>query len=483
MATQRTLNLDTQPGELWRWTATSLAHGIRTRAISSREATLACLRRIEQVNPTINALVEVSPEEALEGADAADRAVAEGAALGPLHGVPVAIKVNSDQRGHATTNGVAAFKDAIAAEDGPPVAKLRDAGAVFVGRSNTPAFSYRWFTTNDLHGRTLNPWDSTRTPGGSSGGAAAAAAAGMVPIAHGNDIGGSIRQPAYCCGVAGLRPTVGRIPTWYGPSNMDQPLSVQTMLTQGPLARCVADLRLALAAMSRFDPRDALHAPAPLDGEPLARPIRVGLLRDAGAARPSPEVNSALDQAAGWLRDAGYRVEEIDDPAFGEAYRLWYLLAMEEFRQIMPLVEQIGDDGMKKAAAHYYAVARDWWGDKPGLAEYMNGYARRGTLIVRLQRFLQDCPLILLPVSAEQAFVQDADIHSVESMRRVMAANWSMMAIPMLGFPALAVPTGVANGLPVGVQLLGQRFREDTLLDAGDVIESRAGVLTPIDPR
>ncbi|WP_119155830.1 amidase family protein [Caldimonas tepidiphila] len=475
--------LHAQPAELWRWSASALADGIRTRAISSRDATLACLQRIDQVNPAINALVEVSPEEALAAADAADRAVKQGAELGPLHGVPVSIKVNSDQKGHATTNGVAAFKDAIASEDSPHVHNLRAAGAVFVGRSNTPAFSYRWFTTNDLHGRTLNPWDPTRTPGGSSGGAAAAAATGMVPIAHGNDIGGSIRQPAYCCGVTGLRPTVGRIPTWYGPANADQALSVQTMLTQGPLARCVADLRLALAAMSPFDPRDALHAPAPLTGAPVARSIRVGLLREAGAARPSPAVDAALDQAAAWLTDAGYRVEEIADPAFGEAYRLWYLLAMEEFRQIMPLVEQIGDDGMKKAAEHYYAVARDWWGDRPGLTDYMNGYARRGTLIARLQRLLQDCPLILMPVSAEQAFEQDADIHSVESMRRVMAANWSMMAVPLLGFPAMSVPTGIANGLPVGVQLLGPRFREDMVLDAGEVIEARAGLLTPIDPR
>ncbi len=483
MTAQKLTSLDSQPADLWRWTATALAHGIRTRAISSREATLACLNRIEEVNGHINALVEVSPDEALAAADEADRAVSRGAVLGELHGVPVSIKVNSDQRGHATTNGVAAFKDMIATEDSPHVANLRKAGAVFVGRSNTPAFSYRWFTTNDLHGRTLNPWDETRTPGGSSGGAAAAAATGMVPIAHGNDIGGSIRQPAYCCGVTGLRPTVGRIPTWYGPTDMDQALSVQTMLTQGPLARCVADLRLALAAMSPFDPRDALHAPAPLEGAPLNHPIRVGLLRAAAGTSPTPAVNAALDQAAEWLRDAGHIVEEVEDPAFGEAYRLWYLLAMEEFRQIMPLVEQIGDEGMKKAAAHYYAVARDWWGEKPGLADYMNGYARRGTLIVRLQRFLQDYPLLLLPASAEQAFIQDADIASVESMRRVMAANWSMMAIPMLGFPALAVPTGVANGLPVGVQLLGQRFREDTLLDAGEIIEARAGVLTPIDPR
>jgi len=472
-----------QPSELWRWSATAIAHGIRTGAISSREATQASLQRIERINPHINALVEVSPDEALNMADAADQAVAQGEDLGPLHGVPVSIKVNSDQQGHATTNGVVAFKDMVARHDAPHVANLRRAGAVFVGRSNTPAFSYRWFTNNDLHGRTLNPWDATRTPGGSSGGAAAAAATGMVAIAHGNDIGGSIRQPAYCCGVTGLRPTVGRIPSWYGPADGDQALSVQTMLTQGPLARCVSDLRLALTAMSPFDPRDAAHSSPALAGPRLGRPIKVAFLRNAGPLKPTDAVVAALDQAADWLRDAGYIVEEVDDPVFEEAYKLWYLLAMEEFRQLLPLVEQVGDHGMKKAAEHYYAVAKDWWGEQPDLAAYMNGYARRGTLIVRLQQFLQDYPLMLMPVSAEQAFEQDADILSVESMRRVMAANWLMMAVPMLGFPAMSVPTGVANGLPAGVQLLGQRFREDMVLDAGEVIEARAGVLTPIDPR
>jgi len=469
--------------DLWRWSAGALARAIRARTLSSREATLACLARIAEVNPGLNALVEVAADEALAAADAADRAVAAGEPLGPLHGVPVAIKVNSDQRGHATTDGVVALKDATASEDGPQVANLRAAGAVLVARSNTPAFSFRWFTGNELHGRTLNPWDARRTPGGSSGGAAVAVAAGMVPLAHGNDIGGSIRQPAFCCGVTGLRPTAGRIPTWYGPVDADQSLSLQTMMTQGPLARCVADLRLALAAMSRFDPRDALHAPAPLAGEPLHRPIRVGLLRDAGAAPPSPAVDAALATAARWLSEAGYRVEEVEDPVFGEAYRLWYLLVMEELRLKMPMIDEWGDAAMKKAAEHYYAVAREWWGPKPDLAAYIEGYARRGTLIARLQRFLEDWPLLLLPVSAEQAFEQDADIASVDGMRRVTAANWSMMAIALLGFPALAVPTGLANGLPVGVQILGRRFREDTVLEAGEVIEERAGVLTPINPR
>ena len=240
--------------ELWRWTGVELAWGIRTRRVSSREATESCLSRIEEVNPRLNALVEVSGEEALVMADAADRAVGAGEALGSLHGVPISIKVNSDQAGHAATNGVLAFKDNVDEVDGPHVKKLREAGAVFVGRSNTPAFSYRWFADNDLHGRTFNPWDEKRTPGGSSGGASSAVASGIMPLAHGNDIGGSIRYPAYACGVVGIWQTVGRVPNWYGPTDADEAPSVQSMLVQGPLARSVADLRLTLDAMSGFDP-------------------------------------------------------------------------------------------------------------------------------------------------------------------------------------------------------------------------------------
>jgi amidase len=469
--------------DLWRWTAVELAHGIRTRSISSREAVTSCLNRIEKVNPQVNALVEVSAEEALAAADAADKAVSAGEPLGALHGVPVSIKVNSDQAGHATTHGVIAYRNDIASTDSPHVANFRKAGAIFVGRGNTPAFSYRWFTNNDLHGRTLNPWDASRTPGGSSGGAGAAVATGMMPIAHGNDIGGSVRHPAFACGVAGIRPTVGRVAGWYGKPEGDASPSVQTMLVQGPLARTVADLRLALTVMSDYDPRDPMYTPAPLIGEQLQRPIRVGLLRDVGVAKPDTAVNQALDTAAAWLTEAGYVVEEVELPLLAEAYKLWYLLAMEDFRQIMPVVEEIGDQGMKLAAKHYYANAEEWWGQAPGLTDYMNGYARRGTLIVKLQQFLQKYPLVLLPVSAEQAFEQDLDIASVAGMRRCMAAQWSMMAIPVLGFPAISVPTNVVGGLPVGVQLLGRKFREDTLFDAAEVIEARADILTPIDPR
>ena len=207
--------------ELWRWSAVDLARGIRSGAISSEEATRSTLDRITAVNPTLNAIVEVLADEALTAARTADAQRRSGQPLGPLHGVPVTVKVNIDQKGHATTNGVEAFRDVIATEDSPPVANLRRAGAIIVGRTNTPAFSHRWFTDNALHGATRNPWSDALTPGGSSGGAAAAVASGMGAIGHGNDFGGSIRYPAYACGVAGLRPTPGRVPA-YNPSGKSE---------------------------------------------------------------------------------------------------------------------------------------------------------------------------------------------------------------------------------------------------------------------
>jgi amidase len=466
--------------ELWKWTAVELAEAIRTKKVSSREAVESCLNRIEEVNPKVNALVEVSPDEALASADAADRAITAGELLGPLHGVPVSIKVNTDQADHATTEGLPAFHDNMAKIDSPQVANLRRAGAVFVGRSNTPSFSFRWFTNNELHGRTLNPWDGSRTPGGSSGGAAASVAVGMTPIAHGNDLAGSLRYPAYACGVATIRPTVGRVPSW---SSLGYGISIQTMGVQGPIARTVGDLRLALASMSKFDQGDPTYVPAPLTGKPLGRPIRVGLLRDVGIASPSPAVNQALDEAAARLSDAGYIVEEVELPLFAEAHKLWHLLCMEDFRQVMPLVEQFGDEGIRQSAKNFFAAGEEWWGPAPQPSDILSGYTRRGALIVQLQQFLEKYPLLLLPNSAEQAFEQDADIASIERAHRVVAAQWPMMSVAVFGVPAISVPTSVAGGLPVGVQMVGRKFREDTLFDAAEILEAHATISTPIDPR
>ena len=258
--------------ELWRWDAVALAEGIRTRKISSREAVTACVGRMRAVNPALNAVTCDLSAQALSAADLADAALARGDALGPLHGVPVTIKENVDQQGCATVNGVAAYKDVIATSDHPVVANWKKAGAVIIGRTNTPAFSLRWFTDNDLHGRTLNPFDPSVTPGGSSGGAAAAVAMGMGPIAHGTDYGGSIRHPAWACGVVGLRTTPGRVPS-YKASAPNRVITNQMMSVQGPLTRNVRDARLALQVMSQGSPLDPQWTPAPLDHAAPNRPL------------------------------------------------------------------------------------------------------------------------------------------------------------------------------------------------------------------
>ena len=285
--------------EIWRWDAADIAHVIRTRAVSAREAVKSSLDRLDAVNPRINAVVDIIAEEALAAAAAADDAVRRGDAVGPLHGVPVTIKVNIDQKGRATTNGVVAFRDVIATADSPPVANWRKAGAIIIGRTNTPAFSWRWFTDNDLHGATRNPWHAGITPGGSSGGAAAALASGIGALAHGNDIGGSIRYPAYACGLAGIRPSFGRVPSFNPSAPEERPLSTQIMSVQGPLARRVRDLRLGLAAMAQFDARDPWWVPAPLQGPPPKRPIRVAIAADPGRAGVAPAVAAAVRQACG----------------------------------------------------------------------------------------------------------------------------------------------------------------------------------------
>ncbi|WP_373824747.1 amidase family protein, partial [Achromobacter insuavis] len=228
--------------DLWRLSAVELAARIRRRDVSAVEAAQSALARLEAVNPRINAVVDHRADDALAQAARVDAALARGEDPGALAGVPVTVKVNVDQAGFATTNGVTLQKDVIATVDNPVVANLRKAGAVIVGRTNTPAFSLRWFTGNLLHGNTLNPRDPALTPGGSSGGAASAVAAGIGHLAHGTDIAGSIRYPAYACGVHGLRPSLGRVPA-YNAALPERTIGGQITAVSGPLGRSIADLR------------------------------------------------------------------------------------------------------------------------------------------------------------------------------------------------------------------------------------------------
>jgi amidase len=461
--------------DLWRLDAVELAALIRAGKVSCREAVADALARLDAVNPRINAVVRLRHEEALAEAGAADQALARGEAVGPLHGVPITIKVNVDMAGCPTDNGVVAFKELMATRDNPVVANLRRAGGIVVGRTNTPAFSMRWFTDNTLHGATRNPWDPARTPGGSSGGAAAATAAGIGAVGHGNDIAGSVRYPAYCCGLVGLRVSYGRVPSYNFSAPAARPISSQLMAVQGPLTRRVRDARLALAAMAGTDPYDPRCVDMPLEGPALAQPIRVALVSDpAGRGGVAPAVAEAVRQAGRWLADAGYAVEEVDPPTLGAVADLWAAIAMDDtIAALEPAVQQYGDDGIKRALGFWRALhpARD-------ARHVLDGLTRRDHFLRLWEVFLAERPLVVTP-----AFPVHLDLMDAETTRRLIAAQIMQLAVPVLGLPAVSVPTGIADGVPMGVQITAGRFREDLCLDAAAAIEARAPMPTPIDPR
>ena len=462
---------------LWAWTAVDIARAVASRQISSREAVEASLDRVRVVNPRLNAIVDLLGDEALVAADAADAAVKSGMELGALHGVPVTIKVNVDQRGRATTNGVVAFRDVIATDDSPVVANFRKAGAIIIGRTNTPAFSHRWFTGNDLYGATLNPWSKDLTPGGSSGGAAAAVASGMGAIAHGNDFGGSVRYPAYACGVAGLRPTPGRIPAFNPSAKGDRPITAQMMSVQGPLARTVSDLRVALAVMAQPDVRDAGWIPAPLEGLPLKRPRRVALVPNPfGDA--DPHVAAAVRAAGHALAAAGYVVEEVVPPRLGEAADIWHRLVINEERRVLaPAIRQYGDDKSRYNLECHIAYAPLLDSD-----QMFATFEQRLGMIRTWQLFMEQYPIIVMPVSTELPFRSDQDQQGAEVVHKLIHAQRPLLAIAALGFPAISVPTGTVGTTPVGVQIVAGRFREDLCMDAAAVVEAHAAIRTPIDP-
>jgi amidase len=453
---------------------------IRRRDVSCREVVTAALARLDAVNPRINAVARPLHETALAEAAAADQALARGAVVGPLHGVPITTKVNVDQTGCPTDNGVVAFKDLVATRDNPVVANLRRAGAIVIGRTNAPAFSMRWFTDNALHGATLNPWDPARTPGGSSGGAAAATATGIGAIGHGNDIAGSVRYPAYCCGLVGLRVSYGRIPSYNFTASVPRPISAQLMAVQGPLTRRVRDARAAFAMMAMPDPNDPRCADVPLEGPPVKRPLRVALVADpAGRGGGAPAVAAAVRQAGRWLEDAGYAVEEVEPPELGAVADLWAAIAMEDtIAALEPAAAHYGDDGIKRALGLWRAV------HPPRDARLvLDGLAQRDRLLRLWELFLEDRPLVVTPTSNEPAFPVNLDLVDATTTRRIMNAQIMQLVVPVLGLPAVSVPTGVADGLPTGVQITAGRFREDLCLEAAAVIEARAPMATPIDPR
>ncbi len=463
--------------ELWRLGAAQVARLVRSRAASAVEVAQASLARLDAVNPALNAVVEHRPAEILAQARSVDDAIARGRPVGPLAGVCVTTKVNVDQAGYATTNGLRTQQELIARSSSPVADSLLQAGGVLLGRTNTPAFSYRWFTGNQLHGMTRNPHDPRLTPGGSSGGAAAAVAAGICHLAQGTDIAGSVRYPAYACGVHGLRPSLGRVAAYNASAGIDRPIGGQLMAVSGPIARSIEDLRLGLLAMSRPDARDPWWVPAPLEGPELPRRVALCLRPDGLDTRP--EVCAALLDAAARLRDAGWSVEEVDElPAMREAVPIQITLWLGDgYQALVDAAGREGDPGAITALAGQAEFARHL-----GPQDVTRALQHRLGIVRAWQLFLERYPLVLLPVSAELPFPNDLDLQGSESYERVWRAQLTMIALAVTGLPALSVNTGSVGDTPVGVQLVAGRFREDLCLAAGADIEARGPRVTPVDP-
>ena len=456
---------------IWQMGAVETAKATRSGRLSCEEVMDAHCERFEAVNPALNAVTVDLRDRAMQTARARDEAIRSGAPAGPLHGVPVTIKENVDQTGEATPNGVAGLADVIAPGDAPVVCNLERAGAVVIGRTNTPEYSFRAFTDNPLRGLTRNPWDPEGvTCGGSSGGAAASVAAGVGAIAHGNDIGGSLRIPAYCCGCATVRPTLGRVPA-YNPSQAEErALLMQMMSVQGPIAREVRDVRLGLAAMAEADPRDPLWVPAPLEGPALAHPIRVAVAE----CEAHPAVRAALDEAANRLADAGYAVQACEPPGVERMKEVWFRIVFADFRVTLEeSVRRLGSPEINRIVDTYFAMA----GSVPEIDSYVRDLAERNRLLRTWNLFLEEFPLVLAPVSTEPPFPVNDDLGGPERVRAIFESLRYTSAMNLVGLPSVAVPTGVHEGVPMGVQIVGRRYREDVCLDAAEVIERAVGVL------
>lgn len=462
--------------DLWRLSAKDIAALIRSKKVSARDAATAALARLDAVNPAINAVVDHRPEDVLAQAGAIDAAIARGEASGPLAGVPVTVKVNIDQTGFATTNGLKLQRDLIARTNSPVIDNLRKAGAVILGRTNCPAFSYRWFTTNLIHGDTRNPRDPGITPGGSSGGAGAAVASGIGHIAHGTDIAGSIRYPAYACGVHGLRPTVGRIAA-FNASLPERPIGPQISAVSGPLARTIGDLRIALAAMSGKDPRDPWWVPAPLEGP--AMPKRAALCLNPDGLEPVAEVKAAVADAGKRLERAGWVVEEIaTTPPLREAADLQTKLWLGDgYEAQLAAAEREGDPGALACLRGNRSKVFPF--DADALSRAL---IRRATLTREWLEFFEKYPVLLMPVSGELPFPDHLDRKDDASFARVWRAQLTQIAIPFMGLPGLTVSTGLVGRIPVGVQVVSGRYREDLCLLAGEAIEAGGTPSAAVDP-
>jgi len=475
--------------ELYKLSATEVAQKVKRGELTATDTTKAALQRLNDINPTYNAVADLCQDQALAAAAAIDTDIKNGEKHSKsLAGVPITVKVNVDQEACRTTNGLKLQSELIATMDSPVVANLKRAGAIIIGRTNTPAFSIRWFTRNSLHGHTRNPLNTSLTPGGSSGGAASAVASGIGAIAHGTDIAGSVRYPAYACGVHGLRPSLGRIPV-HNASNADRLIGGQLMAVSGPLARSIDDLALGFNAMAgdgnfatggdSISARDPWWVPAPLTFEPT--PKRVALtLQPAGTPKVDSKLIDELKRAASTLESHGWTVDEVECPPIADSARLNMCFWMAEVEQTRQAVKDENDPDanfvFKQLERRTSIYAKDGTALDPNKL-----FQERATVVRQWQEFMDTYPILLCPPSSDLPFKDQMDVESETAFDHVFDAQLIQIGLPITGLPGLHVTTAHTSvdnqPIPLGVQLVGRRYREDSLLEVGKLLETPIAIV------
>jgi amidase len=452
--------------------ATELARLVRARELSSREVVQAHLDQVERVNPRVNAIVTLIPEQALERAADADEALVRGDDVGPLHGIPVAHKDLTLTKGIRTTFGSPIFRDFVPDEDALIVERLRNAGAITVGKTNTPEFGAGSQTYNEVFGETLNPYDTTKTCGGSSGGAAVAVACGMVPLADGSDMGGSLRNPANFCNVVGFRPSPGRVPVWPAKAGW------ATLTVQGPMARTVPDVALMLSVIAGPDPRSpiSISEPGSLFSRPLAREfrgVRVAWSRDLGGLPVDPEVTAVIEAQRHIFESLGCEIEDAE-PDFADADEVFHTLRAWSFELLWGELLEEHRHEMKETVVWNIEKGQTLSGPDVGRAEI-----KRTALFHRVRAFMETYEFLVLPVNQVPPFpVEQRYVEQINGVNMSTYIDWmkSCYYITVVGLPAISVPCGFTrDGLPVGVQIVGRHHDDFGVLQLAHAFEQATG--------
>ena len=461
--------------ELCSSSAVELAGLIRHGRVSSREVVEAHLARIVEINDDLNAVTLTLAERALALADEADTA-GTIERLRPLHGVPYTIKENIDLIGTPTTQGLPSLVDTFPSTNSPIVDRMNSAGAIPIARTNLPEAGLRIDTENPLRGRTFNPWNKKLTPGGSSGGEAAAIATGMSPLGLGNDIGGSLRNPAYCCGIAALKPTAGRVPFAIEGEVGGLGAASMEFVSDGPMARTVADLRLGLSIIAGRHAKDPRTVDVPLAG-PVPNSLRAGIVTSIPGCELPPATVAAIEKSGEILSGQGWEVTTVEPPELETVLDVWGNILLEGMADGL---EEMNN--LLSPEIHQQLIEVEEYFN-PGSGSLNAALGERQRLRILWSQFLTEHTVVVGPTWTNLPFPCNADL--IPGSGAELVVNTLRFIVPgnALGIPGLALPMGIEDGLATGIQIYADLWRDDLCLLAGQCIERGVDAITPIDPK